>query len=315
MSRPPSGDMLLVHAHPDDETIGTGATMARYVAEGAGVTLVTCTLGEEGEILVPELEHLAADRDDELGEHREIELADGDGGARRHRPPLPRRRRPLPRLRDDGRCRRTTVPSALLARRPDRGREPSSRGRSARCGRRCWSPTTTTAATATPTTSRPTGSRCTAPQLAAVPSYRPDLGEAWDIAKIYWTAVPRSLLQRGLEALAKAGGTALFGVESADDLPFVVDDALVTAQIEGLQDEPRKMDALRAHRTQVTVDGPFFAMANVSGRSVGPRVLQPGQGRPGPSRRGRARDGPVRRRGLVPDTALARSATLVAPTG
>ncbi|MGZ4643364.1 MAG: PIG-L family deacetylase, partial [Blastococcus sp.] len=42
--------LLLVHAHPDDETINNGATMARYVAEGAAVTLLTCTLGEEGEI-------------------------------------------------------------------------------------------------------------------------------------------------------------------------------------------------------------------------------------------------------------------------
>ena len=47
----------------DDESIGQGATMAKYVAEGRGVTLVTCTAGEMGEILVPELEHLAADRD------------------------------------------------------------------------------------------------------------------------------------------------------------------------------------------------------------------------------------------------------------
>ena len=53
--------LLLVHAHPDDETTGTGAVMARYAAEGAHVTLVTCTLGEEGEVLVPELAHLAAD--------------------------------------------------------------------------------------------------------------------------------------------------------------------------------------------------------------------------------------------------------------
>ena len=45
--------LLLVHAHPDDETTGTGAVMARYAAEGAHVTLVTCTLGEEGEVLVP----------------------------------------------------------------------------------------------------------------------------------------------------------------------------------------------------------------------------------------------------------------------
>ena len=67
--------MLLVHAHPDDETIGTGATMAKYAASGALVTLVTCTLGEEGEILEPGLEHLAADKDDKLGQHRIGELA------------------------------------------------------------------------------------------------------------------------------------------------------------------------------------------------------------------------------------------------
>ena len=50
--------LLLVHAHPDDESIGTGATMAKYAAEGARVTLVTCTLGEMGEIIPPDLRHL-----------------------------------------------------------------------------------------------------------------------------------------------------------------------------------------------------------------------------------------------------------------
>ena len=65
---------MLVHAHPDDESINNGATMARYVDEGAQVTLVTCTLGEEGEVLVPDLDHLAAEHGDELGEHRLGEL-------------------------------------------------------------------------------------------------------------------------------------------------------------------------------------------------------------------------------------------------
>src|SRR5688500_16366304 len=66
--------LLLVHAHPDDETINNGATMARYVAEGASVTLLTCTLGEEGEVLVPELAQLAADQADQLGGYRIWEL-------------------------------------------------------------------------------------------------------------------------------------------------------------------------------------------------------------------------------------------------
>ena len=67
--------LLLVHAHPDDESIGTGATIAKYAAEGARVTLVTCTLGEQGEIIPPSLAHLAAGKEDRLGEYRIGELA------------------------------------------------------------------------------------------------------------------------------------------------------------------------------------------------------------------------------------------------
>jgi N-acetyl-1-D-myo-inositol-2-amino-2-deoxy-alpha-D-glucopyranoside deacetylase len=63
--------LLLVHAHPDDESIGTGATMALYRAAGVPVTLVTCTLGEMGEIIPPSLGHLGPDP---LGEYRIGEL-------------------------------------------------------------------------------------------------------------------------------------------------------------------------------------------------------------------------------------------------
>jgi N-acetyl-1-D-myo-inositol-2-amino-2-deoxy-alpha-D-glucopyranoside deacetylase len=65
--------LLLVHAHPDDETIGNGATMARYAAAGAGVTLVTCTRGERGEVVDEELAHLEGDRP-ALAAHRVLEL-------------------------------------------------------------------------------------------------------------------------------------------------------------------------------------------------------------------------------------------------
>jgi N-acetyl-1-D-myo-inositol-2-amino-2-deoxy-alpha-D-glucopyranoside deacetylase len=68
--------ILLVHAHPDDETINNGATMALHADRGAHVTLVTCTRGEEGEVLVPSLSHLASSQKDQLGTHRETELAD-----------------------------------------------------------------------------------------------------------------------------------------------------------------------------------------------------------------------------------------------
>lgn len=48
--------LMIVHAHPDDEAIGTGGILARYSAEGVKTVLVTCTLGEEGEIVLPELD-------------------------------------------------------------------------------------------------------------------------------------------------------------------------------------------------------------------------------------------------------------------
>lgn len=67
--------LMTVHAHPDDETIGTGGTMAKAVAGGHRVVLVTCTRGELGDIVVPELD--TADNHRRLGEIRagELELA------------------------------------------------------------------------------------------------------------------------------------------------------------------------------------------------------------------------------------------------
>lgn len=66
--------LLLVHAHPDDESLWTGGTIARYAAAGVQVTLVTCTLGEEGEVIPASLRELAADAADQLGGYRIGEL-------------------------------------------------------------------------------------------------------------------------------------------------------------------------------------------------------------------------------------------------
>jgi N-acetyl-1-D-myo-inositol-2-amino-2-deoxy-alpha-D-glucopyranoside deacetylase len=66
--------LLLVHAHPDDESLWTGGTIARYAASGVHVTVVTCTLGEEGEIIPVGLRNLAADAADQLGGYRVGEL-------------------------------------------------------------------------------------------------------------------------------------------------------------------------------------------------------------------------------------------------
>ncbi|HEX5115823.1 MAG TPA: N-acetyl-1-D-myo-inositol-2-amino-2-deoxy-alpha-D-glucopyranoside deacetylase [Pseudonocardiaceae bacterium] len=66
--------LLLVHAHPDDESLWTGGTIARYAARGVQVTVVTCTLGEQGEIIPSDLAALAADAADQLGGYRAGEL-------------------------------------------------------------------------------------------------------------------------------------------------------------------------------------------------------------------------------------------------
>jgi N-acetyl-1-D-myo-inositol-2-amino-2-deoxy-alpha-D-glucopyranoside deacetylase len=64
--------LLTVHAHPDDESISTGGVMARYAAEGARVVCVTCTGGEHGEIVVPEMD--TPDNHAKLGAIRAEEL-------------------------------------------------------------------------------------------------------------------------------------------------------------------------------------------------------------------------------------------------
>ena len=92
-----------------------------------------------------------------------------------------------------------------------------------------------------------------AAQLAAVPSYRLDLGEPHDIAKIYWTAMSESRMRESLRALRDSGDTETFaGMEPDGKLPpFVTPDELISARVDGTATVQRKMDALAKHATQV----------------------------------------------------------------
>ena len=64
------GTLLLVHAHPDDEAISTGGAMLKARADGHRVVLVTATRGEVGEIYNMD----EAESRPRLGEIREQEL-------------------------------------------------------------------------------------------------------------------------------------------------------------------------------------------------------------------------------------------------
>ncbi|GAB2876674.1 N-acetyl-1-D-myo-inositol-2-amino-2-deoxy-alpha-D-glucopyranoside deacetylase [Nocardioides pacificus] len=275
MTQTPDQRLLLVHAHPDDESIGQGATMAKYVAEGRGVTLVTCTGGEMGEILVPELEHLAADKEDRLGEHRKGELADAMAalGVTDHR-----------YLGGFGRFR-------------DSGMKWHEDGHAVAAddihANAFWAADLTEAADELVKVIREVRPQVLvtydqfggyghpdhiqahrvamyAAQLAAVASYKLELGEPWDIAKIYWGAMSESRMRAGLRALREAGDTASFeGMDPDGPLPhFVTPDDLLAAVVDGTDYFEQKMAALKAHATQITVDGPFFALSNNVGNEA-----------------------------------------------
>jgi N-acetyl-1-D-myo-inositol-2-amino-2-deoxy-alpha-D-glucopyranoside deacetylase len=260
--------LLLVHAHPDDETIGNGATMAKYAAEGARVTLVTCTRGEEGEVLVPELGHLAADQDDGLGEHREKEMAEAMaalsvtdhrwlGGAGHYRDSgmmgTPANERPDCFWRADLReaadhlvpVIREVRPQVLVTYDDFGGYGHPDHIQAHRVA-------------------------MYAAVLAAVPSYRPDLGAAWEIPKVYWTAMPESLFRDGLRRLRASGDSTTFeGLDPEGELPpTFVRDELISARIDGTAHVEQKMTAMRAHATQIAVDGPFFALSNNLGNQI-----------------------------------------------
>lgn len=262
----PDRRLLLVHAHPDDETIGTGATMARYAAEGAHVTLVTCTLGEEGEILVPALAHLAADQSDGLGEHRITELA----AACKALGVLDHRFLGAPgRYRDSGMM--GTAPndhpqSFWRADLQDAVVDLVAVLREVR-------PQVVVTYDAKGGYGHPDHIKAhqvtvEAVDRAADPDYLSRLGEAWTVSKLYWTAFPHSVLQQGIDAMKAAGDDTFFGVEDVRDLPFGNPDEEVTTEIDAVAHLPAKTAAMRAHATQISVDGPFFALADNVGHTA-----------------------------------------------
>ncbi len=275
--------LLLVHAHPDDETINNGATMARYVAEGASVTLLTCTLGEEGEVLVPELAQLAADQADQLGGYRIGELRAAMaalgvtdsrflGGAGRYRDSgmmdTPANDKPRAFWRAD---LAEAVAHAVAVVREVRPQVLVAYDEVGGYGH--------------PDHIQAHRVAMGAVEAAADPGYRPDLGGPWEVAKVYWSAVPRSVLQEGIDALAARGEQSIFeGVTDAAQIPFAVPDELVTAAVDGRAWHDRKADAMRAHATQITVDGPFFALSNNFGQEVlGIEYFRLVRGRRGPA--------------------------------
>jgi N-acetyl-1-D-myo-inositol-2-amino-2-deoxy-alpha-D-glucopyranoside deacetylase len=105
-----------------------------------------------------------------------------------------------------------------------------------------------------------------AAELAAEPAFRRDLGDPHEIAKIYWNRVPRTVAEEAFARLRAAG--AFPRIAAVDDVPGVVDDELITAEIDGADHAGRKTAAMRAHATQIAVEGTFFALSNNLGQPI-----------------------------------------------
>ena len=246
---------LLVHAHPDDETINNGSTMALYAARGAQITLITCTRGEEGEVLIPDLAHLAAHKTDALGDHRVEELAQAmaELGVVDHR----FLGQGVKRYRDSG------MMGTDANNRPDT----------------FWSADfdeATQSLVSVIDEIKPHvmitydefggyghPDHIQAHRVAMAAAER----AAWNIPKIYWNVMPKSVIQAGIEKM-KSLGSDFFGAESVDDLPFAKDDSFVHACIDGGDHVQQKMAAMAAHGTQIAVDGPFFSLSNNLGLEI-----------------------------------------------
>jgi N-acetyl-1-D-myo-inositol-2-amino-2-deoxy-alpha-D-glucopyranoside deacetylase len=248
----PERRLLLVHAHPDDETISTGATMAHYAAAGAHVTLVTCTLGEEGEIHVPALASLAAAEADQLGGYRLVELERACaalgvtdyrflGGAGRYRDSgmmgTPANAHPRAFWGADldeaaghlVEVMREVRPQVVVTYDSNGGYGHPDHIQTHRVTMR-------------------------AVELAAVEGVAP--------AKVYWTAVPISVLAEGMKQFADSTQNPFEGVENVEDLPFGVPDERVAARITATDLTDAKLAAVRAHATQIPETSWLFMLAS-----------------------------------------------------
>ena len=100
-----------------------------------------------------------------------------------------------------------------------------------------------------------------------------------------WKGRQNSVMVAGIEAMKAQGVDDEFTSMDPDDLPFACDDSLVTTAIDATAFLPQKMQALRAHGTQVSVDGGFFALAdNVGAEAFGVEYFRLANGAPQDSR-------------------------------
>ena len=248
--------LLLVHAHPDDETLVTGATMAKYAAEGAEVALVTCTLGEWGEVIPPELGHLAEEREGGLGEYRigELDKACLALGVRDHR-----------FLGGAGRYRDSGMMGAPTNDDPACFWQADVEEAALRLAEviREVRPHVVVTYDDNGGYGHPDHIQAHRVTLRAFEkaAERALAGQPWQTRKLYAIAQPRTRLEEQVARLQGEPGPFTAPSEVGDIAPGTPD-ARVTTRIDASAHWAAKALAMRAHATQISVDGERFALSN-----------------------------------------------------
>jgi len=245
---PETPRLLFVHAHPDDESLANGATIAHYTARGAQVRVVTCTLGEEGEVIGDHWAELAVDRADQLGGYRIGELTTALralgvtapiylGGAGRwrdsgmHGTPSRRRQRFIDADEREAvgalvAIIREQRPHVVVTYDPNGGYGHPDHVRAH---------TVTTAAVA-----------------AAGSTDYP--GEPWTVPKFYWSVLAVSAFEAGWRALNRDDLRPEWTIPPEEEFDFGYADSDIDAVVEAASDaHAAKVAALAAHATQVIV--------------------------------------------------------------
>jgi N-acetyl-1-D-myo-inositol-2-amino-2-deoxy-alpha-D-glucopyranoside deacetylase len=260
--------LLFVHAHPDDESVSTGGTIAHHVAQGDRVCVVTCTQGEQGKIALPELAQASADRDDTLGQIRAGELAQAlralgvddhrwlvhqgcyrDSG----RMGLASNDRPEAFWQADvdqagawlAQVIRQLRADAVVTYDPVGGYHHPDHIQAHRVAMRAVE----------------MAQMCT-PQLTGAP---------WPVPHVLWCAVPRRLIQAELDELARHQGDHPYLWVDTDLGQYpdgVHDEAEIAVQLDVSAQLGAKRVALGCHRTQLSVHGDYWVLASGRGMRI-----------------------------------------------
>lgn len=257
---PETPRMLFVHAHPDDESLSNGATIAHYTARGAQVRVVTCTLGEEGEVIGDRWAALAVDHADQLGGYRIGELTEALralgvsapiylGGAGRWRDSGMPGAAPRRRQRFIDADKREAVGALVAIIREQRPHVVVTYDPMGGYGHpdHVQTHTVTTAAVA----AAGTGAGTVAGTVAGTADYP---GEPWTVPKFYWSVLAASAFKAAYDALDGDDLQPEWKIPPLEEIEFGYSDEDIDAVVEAAPDAcAAKTAALAAHATQLVV--------------------------------------------------------------